>query len=70
MLEPVVGAQGAQERLLKRILGGLPPQPPAEEAEHHVAVLDVEALERRDRAATASIIPCNAGPAASVRVRL
>ena len=60
MLEPVVGAQGAQERLLKGVLGGLRPEPPAEEAEHDVALLDVEALERRDRGATASIIPCNA----------
>ena len=48
-LEAVVGAQGAQERLLKGVLGGLPPQPPAEEAEHDVTLLDVEALERRDR---------------------
>ena len=49
VLEPVVRAQRAQERLLEGVLGGLPPEPPAEEAEHDVAVLDVEALERGDR---------------------
>ena len=48
VLEPVVGAKRAQERLLERVLGRLPAESPAEEAEHHVAVLDVEELERRD----------------------
>ena len=48
MLESVVRAQGAEECLLKCILGGLGPEPPAQEPEHHVAVLDVEELERRD----------------------
>ena len=48
VVEPVVGAECAQERLLERILGRLPAQPTAEEAEHDVAVLDVEALERGD----------------------
>ena len=48
VLEPVVGAERAQERLLERVLGRLPAEPPAQEAEHDVAVLDVEALERRN----------------------
>ena len=48
MVEPVVRAQRAQERLLKRVLGGLAAQPAAQEAEHDVAVLDVERLERGD----------------------
>ena len=48
MLEPVVGAQRAQERLLPRVLGALAEQP-AQVAEHLVAVLEVEALEGRDR---------------------
>ena len=48
VLEPVVGAQRAQERLLPRVLGPLAEQP-AQVAEHLVAVLAVEALERRDR---------------------
>jgi hypothetical protein len=49
VLEPVVRPQCAQERLLECVLGGLAADPPAEEAEHDVAMLDVEALERRDR---------------------
>ena len=48
MLEPVVGAERAQERLLPRVLGALAEQP-AQVAEHLVAVLEVEALEGRDR---------------------
>jgi hypothetical protein len=48
MVEPVVGAERAQERLLERILGCLAAQPAAQEAEDHVAVPDVEALERGD----------------------
>ena len=49
VLEPVVGAQGAEKGLLERILRCLAGHPPAEEAEHDVSVLEVEALERRDR---------------------
>ena len=56
MLEPVVGAECAQEGLLERVLGRLPAHPLAEEAEDDVAVLDVETLER-GTVATASIIP-------------
>ena len=48
VLEPVVGAQRAQEGLLPGVLGPLAEQP-AQVAEHLVAVLAVEALERRDR---------------------
>ena len=48
MVEPVVRTERAQERLLKRVLGRLSAEPAAEEAEHDVTVLDVEALERRD----------------------
>ena len=48
VLEPVVGTKGAEKRLLKRILGGLSAESPAQEAEHDVAVLDVEELERRE----------------------
>ena len=48
MLEPVVRAQRAQERLLPRVLGALPEQP-AQVAEHLVAVREVEAFERRYR---------------------
>ena len=49
VLEPVVGAERAQERLLESVLGRLPAHPLAEEAEDDVAVLDVETLERGDR---------------------
>ena len=48
VLEPVVRPQRSQERLLKGVLGGLSTHPAAQEAEHHVTVLDVEALERRN----------------------
>ena len=48
MLEPVVGAERAQERLLPGVLGPLAEQP-AQIAEHLVAVLAVEPLEGRDR---------------------
>ena len=48
VLEPVVRPERAQERLLERVLRGLRADTSAEEAEHDVAVLDVEALERRD----------------------
>ena len=60
VLEPVVGAKRAEERLLERVLGGLAAEPPAQEAEHHVAVLDVEELER-GTVATASIISFKRG---------
>ena len=46
VLEPVVGAERSQERLLESILGRLPAHSLAEEAEDHIAVLDVEMLER------------------------
>ena len=56
MLQPVVRAQRAQERLLPGVLGALPEQPP-QVAEHLVAVREVEPLERRDlRLVTISII--------------
>ena len=48
MLEPVVRAKRAQERLLPGVLGARPEQPP-QIAEHLVAVLAVEALEGWDR---------------------
>ncbi len=48
VLEPVVCPQGTEKCLLKGIFGSLRPEPAAQEAEHHVAVLDVEELERRD----------------------
>ena len=46
VLEPVVRAEGAQERLLKGVFGRLPAHSLAEEAKDDVAVLDVETLER------------------------
>jgi hypothetical protein len=49
VLEPVVGPERAQERLLKGVLGRLATHSLAEEAEDDVAVLDVETLERGDR---------------------
>jgi len=49
VLEPVVGAEGAKKRLLEGILRGLPGHSLAQEAEHDLALLEVEALERRDR---------------------
>ena len=48
MLEPRVAAQRAQERLLERVLGRAAAEPAGEQPEHGVAVLLVEALERRD----------------------
>src|SRR5262249_55625706 len=48
VLEAVVGAKRAQEGLLPRVLGPRPEQA-TEVAEHLVAVLAVEALERWDR---------------------
>ena len=55
VVEPVVRAQGAQERLLERILGRLAAEPAAQEAEHDVAVLDVE-VSNGGTATIASII--------------
>ncbi len=46
VLEPRVGAEGAQEGLLERVLGPGASEPLGEEAEHLVAVLLVEPLER------------------------
>ena len=43
MLEAVVRPQRAQERLLERVLGRRPAEPPGEEAEDRVAMLGVEA---------------------------
>ena len=51
VLEPVVGAKRAQERLLPRVLGALAEQS-AQVPEDLVAVLEVEALEGRDRHAS------------------
>ena len=48
VLEPRIGPQGAEERLLKRVLGPLAPQPAREETEDFVPVGLVEALEGRD----------------------
>jgi hypothetical protein len=48
VLEPVVCAQRAEERLLPRVLGALAEQP-AQVSEHLVAVRHVETLEGRDR---------------------
>jgi hypothetical protein len=47
VLQPLVRAQGAEERLLPRVLGALTEQPP-QVPEHLVSVLEVEVLERRD----------------------
>ena len=49
VLEPRVGAERAEERLLERVLGALAAEPPDEEAEDLVAVVLVEALEGRER---------------------
>ena len=49
MRERLVALERAEERLLERVLGAVAAHPPHEEPEHPVAVLDVEALERRDR---------------------
>ena len=49
VLEPVVGAQRAEERLLECIVRRVAGHPPAEKPEHDLAVLEVEALERRNR---------------------
>ena len=48
MLEPRIGSQGAEERLLEGVLGALAAEPPPEEAEDLVAVGLVEGLEGRD----------------------
>ncbi len=58
VLEPVVGAERAQERLLPGVLGPLAEQPP-EVSEHLARVLAVEPFERGDRR-HACIMSCNA----------
>ncbi len=49
MLEPVVGAERSQERLLESVLRRLTAHSLAEKAENDIAVLDVKTLERGDR---------------------
>ena len=66
MPERRVGAQGAEERLLEGVLGPLSPEPADEHAEHLVAVLGVEALER-GMVTAASIIEGNAQALQNVR---
>ena len=46
VLEPAVGAERPQERLLERIVGPIGAEPTAEQAEYVAAMLLVEALER------------------------
>src|SRR5439155_26114731 len=48
VLEPRIGAERAQERLLERVVGAVAADPLAQEAEHLLAVGLVERLERRD----------------------
>ena len=48
VLEPRIGAQRAQERLLERVLGAVAAEPAVEEAEDLVPVGVVERLEGRD----------------------
>ena len=67
VLEARIRTQRAQERLLEGVLGRVGPDAPPEEAEHDVPVLDVEALEGRDRGHCLHILS-NAAPPASVRV--
>ena len=49
VLEPVVGAQGAQERLLEGVVGAIAAELAAQQPEHLGAVLGIERLERRNR---------------------
>ena len=49
MRERLVALERPEERLLEGVLRAVAAHPPHEEAEHAVAVLDVEALERGDR---------------------
>ena len=49
VVEPVVGAQRAQERLLEGVVGPVAAELAAQQPEHLGAVLGVERLERRDR---------------------
>ena len=49
VLQPPVRAEGPEERLLKGILGGVAPELAPQQPENLASVLDVEALERRDR---------------------
>ena len=51
VLEPPVGAQGAQERLLEEVLRPLAAGPPAEQGENLAPVGLVEQLEGRDSGA-------------------
>ena len=48
VLEPRIRAEGAQERLLERIVGAVAADALAQEAEHLLAMGLVERLERRD----------------------
>ena len=49
VVEPVVGAERAQERLLEGVVGPVAAELPAQQAEHLAVVLGVERLERRNR---------------------
>jgi hypothetical protein len=49
VVESIVCAKCAQERLLERIVGALGAELPSQEAQYLRAVLLVEALERGDR---------------------
>ena len=49
VVEPVVGPQRAQERLLERVVGPVAAELPAQQAEHLAVVLGVERLERGNR---------------------
>ena len=49
MIEPVVGPQGAQERLLEGVVRPVTAELPAQQAEHLAVVLGVERLERWNR---------------------
>ena len=49
VVEPVVGAQRAQERLLEGVVGPVTAELPAQQTEHLAVVLGVERLERWNR---------------------
>ena len=49
MLQALVRAQRAEERLLEGVVGPIAAEPAAQEAEHLAGMLGVERLERRDR---------------------
>ena len=58
VLEPVVGPQRAQKRLLEGVVGALAPELAAQQREHLAGVLGVERLERWNRRwSRAPIIP-------------